>query len=117
MLPLLIALFLISYALMATLVVEQGLTIENQRSLIQSLFNDSNELSHMKTKQQKQRADAQAQAAAKDHSQVQTPSSQDTPRDHAKKSHSAGKLRKPLPEKPPTSGSDTADERRVVLRI
>ena len=44
LLPLLVVLFLISYGLLALLVVEQGRTIENQRSLIQQLFSDSAEL-------------------------------------------------------------------------
>ncbi|HMH01252.1 MAG TPA: hypothetical protein VK555_07545, partial [Terriglobales bacterium] len=49
MLPLLTVLFLISYALMATLVVEQGRTIDSQRFLIKQLFRDSSELTGMKT--------------------------------------------------------------------
>ena len=116
MLPVLVALFLISYARMATLVVEQGKTIENQRALIQSLFHDSNQLNHMKgTKDKKQHADAQAQAPVKDRSQAQTPSSQDTLQ--AKKEQSSSRLRKSVPEKPPSGVSDAADERRTVLRI
>lgn len=77
LLPVLIVLFLISYGLMALLVVEQGRTIDSQRNLIRSLFDDSTQLTQMKGKAfQKQHAEAQAQAQAKAHSQAQTPSTQ-----------------------------------------
>ena len=50
MLPLLTALFLISYGLMTLLIVEQGSTIQSQRTLIQQLLGDSTELSALKGK-------------------------------------------------------------------
>ncbi len=114
MLPVFIVLFLVSYGLMTLLVVEQGRTIENQRSLIQSLFDDSSKLAQLRSKAQQ--AQAQAQAAAKAHSQAQTPSTQDNPRAHAKNDPNVGKLRKP-PQKPPTDTATMEDERRSVLRI
>src|ERR1700745_3150715 len=49
-LPLLTALFCLSYALMTMLIVEQGSTIESQRALIRELFRDSTELSAVKMK-------------------------------------------------------------------
>jgi hypothetical protein len=118
MLPLLTVLFLISYALMATLVVEQGRTIDSQRFLIKQLFRDSSELTGMKTSLfQKQRAQAQAQAEANAHSQAQPPSSQATPRDNAKSNRNPGKLRRPAPLRPPRNTSDVADERRALFSI
>ena len=48
MLPLLTVLFLVSYALMTMLIIEQGQTIESQRVLIRELFRDSTELSSIK---------------------------------------------------------------------
>lgn len=51
-LPLLTVLFLLSYGLMTMLIVEQGRTIESQRSLIRQLFRDSQELSAVKKAQQ-----------------------------------------------------------------
>jgi hypothetical protein len=118
MLPLLTVLFLISYALMATLVVEQGRTIDSQRCLIKQLFRDSSELTGMKTSLfQKQRAQAQAQAEANAHSQAQAPSSQATPRDNAKSNRNPGKLRRPAPLRPPRNTSDVADERRALFSI
>jgi len=118
LLPVLVVLFLVSYGLMSLLVVEQGRTIDNQRSLIQSLLDDSNQLSQLKGKaSQQQHAAAQAQAEAKTHSQAQNPSTQAKPRDNAKDNHNTGKLRKPFPQKPPVGTADNTDERRTVLTI
>src|SRR5207245_8006715 len=116
LLPLLTVLFLISYGLLALLVVEQGRTIDTQRYLINELFSDSNQLTALKGKTfQKQHAEGQAQAEAKDHSQAQTPSSQGTPRGKAKSDRKAGKLRRPVPQKPPKDAPDTADDRRTLI--
>jgi hypothetical protein len=122
MLPVLVVLFLFSWGLMASLIMEQGRTIQSQRGLIQSLFQDSSQLSHMKGEAfQKQRAAAQAQAAAAAHSQVQTPSTQDKTQNQASqnqaKSQSSGKLRKRVPFQPPTDAVTMADERRTVMII
>ena len=118
MLPILTVLFLISYGLMAMLVVEQGRTIDSQRFLIKDLFRDSTELTGLKISSlQKQRAQAQAQAEANAHSQAQAPSSQVTPRDNAKSNRNPGKLRRPAPLRPPRNTSDVADERRALFYI
>jgi cytoskeletal protein RodZ len=61
-LPVLVVLFLISYGLMTMLIVEQGRTIENQRTLIHELFKDASELSAAKTKAQEQHVADQALA-------------------------------------------------------
>jgi hypothetical protein len=108
MLPILIVLFLISYGLMALLVVEQGRTIDNQRGLIRELFGDSSALNTMKNNAL-QKHNAQAHAKA--------PSSQVPSQDSTKSGQTAGKLRKPVPQKPPTVTSDTADSRRMVVTI
>jgi hypothetical protein len=66
-LPLLILLFLISYGLMTMLIVEQGQTIESQRTLIRDLFRDSTELSSIKGVIRQERAQspsAKSQAPA-----------------------------------------------------
>jgi len=118
LLPVLVVLFVISYSLLALLVVEQGRTIEIQRSLIRTLFTDSAQLTSLKGKIfQKQRADAQAQAEAHANSQAKTPSSQATPQDQPKSKGSAGKVGKPAPQKPPRPASDLADERRALISI
>jgi len=116
-LPILVFLFFVCWGLMSLLIVEQGRTIESQRTLIRSLFEDSSQLSHLKGEaSQKQRAQAQAQAEAKAHSQSQSPSTQDKPRDQAKNSGSH-KPHKPVPQKPPTDTATSEDERRNVLTI
>jgi len=116
MLPVFVGLFVVAYSMMTMLIVEQGRTIQAQRSLIQALFSDSNELSHLKGKLfQKQRAEAQAQAKANAHSQVQDPSSQN--KVHGKTDQPAGKARKPAPPKPPTDATTLDDVRRVLVSI
>jgi hypothetical protein len=138
LLPVLIVLFLISYGLMSLLAVEQDRTIASQRWLIRSLLSDSSELSSLKGKMiQKQYAEAQAQAKAGSRSQAQTPLAQtpstrvpmtqspltqaplnqDTPRGNAQSSHSGGKSRKAIPQKPPLGISDIVDGRRIVKTI
>jgi hypothetical protein len=132
LLPVLIVLFLVSYGLMTMLVVEQARTIDSQRSLISLLFDDSVQLSGIKSKAiQKQNAEARARAQAEaqsrakapsakvsppQDSQVQTPASQATPSGNAK-NHASGKLRRKLPLKPPRDAADESDERRMVLSI
>jgi cell division protein FtsN len=128
MLPVLTVLFLVSYGLMALLVVEQGRTIDSQRNLIRQLFSDSTELSAMKGSAiQKHNAEAKVQAEANARSQAQAPSSQapssqaqssqGTPRDNAKSDRKVGKARRPNPLKPPKFTSDEADERRALISI
>ena len=78
-LPLLTVLFLVSYALMTMLIVEQGRTIDSQRVLIRDLFRDSTELSAVKQKAAQdsaQAAAAQHQAPATQNSSSQAPSAQ-----------------------------------------
>jgi hypothetical protein len=116
-LPILVVLFLVSYGLMATLVVEQGRTIENQRGLIQVLFRDSAQLTALKAHDlQKERAEAQARAQS-DRSQAKTPSTQATPGDNAKTERNQGKVRRRSPFSPPTDTSDVVDARRALISI
>ena len=77
MLPVLTVLFLISYGLMTMLIVEQGSTIESQRTLIRELFRDSKELAAVKTRsvQDQKIADPQQRALTQAPSH-QTPSTQ-----------------------------------------
>lgn len=111
MLPLLVVLFMISYGLMTMLIVEQGRTIDTQRFLIKQLFSDSAQLSAMKGDAQQK----QNQAKARAHGQL--PPSQAAPAGKAKSSHSSNKLTQPQSLKPPTTASDSADERRNLETI
>jgi hypothetical protein len=118
LLPILTVLFLISYGLMTLLIVEQGTTIQSQRTLIQQLLGDSTELSALKGKgiQQSEQVPTVAPSVqAQQNQAVETPSTQATPSD---KHHSAqNKARRPMPEKPPVPASDIADARRTLMSI
>ena len=117
MLPLLVILFLVSYGLMALLVVEQSKTIDSQRALIQQLFSDSTQLSAMKGKAFQEKwahdhphAKTQAPAAA-------APQAPSTPVMPEAGNKSAAKFRKPVPPKPSQEGQEMADERRSLKTI
>lgn len=104
MLPVLVVLFLVSYGLLAVLVVEQDRTITAQRSLINQLFSDSLELTAMKGK-------FGVQIGSGKHS-AQAPSSQVAPKEKSK-----AKSVKPAPLHPPKDASDTVDVRRSMHTI
>jgi len=77
--PLLVILFLVSYGLLTTLVVEQGRTIDSQRSLIHLLFNDSFHLSALKKELRKNLVPSMAQETeASSNRQANAPSSQNS---------------------------------------
>jgi hypothetical protein len=119
MLPLLIVLFLVSYGLLTLLVVEQGRTIDAQRYLIRQLFQDSTRLSALQGQavlKQHAKAEAKAKAKAQAEAGSKTPSSQAVPQEEASRKPS-GKVRRPLPQKPPEDASEPADERRTLLSI
>lgn len=135
MLPLLVVLFLISYGLMAMLIVEQGSTIESQRGLIRELFHDSTELSAAKGKAivDKNAAQRRAQTQAPNAKSqtpstptpstqapsLQTPSTQDPSTQVAPQRRTQahpGRVQKALP--PPTRPpADLADDRRALITI
>jgi FtsP/CotA-like multicopper oxidase with cupredoxin domain len=118
MLPILTALFLISYGLMTLLIVEQGSTIQSQRTLIQQLLGDSTQLSALKGKAIHQQAQApKAQADVQKSSPVQAPSTQAVPSEKASTAHNHGKVQRPMPEKPPVPASDIGDARRTLMSI
>lgn len=127
MLPVLVVLFLVSYGLMTLLIVEQGSTIQSQRTMIRQLLGDSQELSAMKA--QAVRAEALSRQA-QDKNQAQTPSAQapstqapskDAPVTQAAPSGKAraegGKAQRPMPPRPPKNASEMVDARRNLLSI
>jgi hypothetical protein len=116
MLPILTALFILSYGLMTLLIVEQGSTIESQRNLIRQLFTDSTELSALKGKAIAQASAPKPKANAQASAPVQAPSTQAVPSEKAStaKNH---KAQRPLPEKPPVPAADIADARRTLMSI
>jgi len=127
MLPVLVVLFLISYGLMTLLIVEQGTTIQAQRSLIQQLLGDSTELSKLKVQAKQAQQTAEAKAAAEqpqaEPAQAQTdpevraPSPQAAPAEKTHVANKGGKVKRPEPERPPMPASDIADVRRSLKSI
>ena len=105
MLPFLIVLFLISYGLLALLVVEQDRTITNQRSLINQIMGDSLELTALKGKLSQQHGM---------HPKGQPAAPQAGPQIDGKGSM---KQRKLVPLKPPADAADTPDSRRTPVSI
>jgi len=116
-LPLLTVLFLISYGLMTMLIVEQGQTIESQRTLIRELFRDSKELSAVKLEAHRQGSPAPHKIAP------QNPSTQ-APAKKAPSSQAGsqtGTRNRPVQQKPFRTPSkpatDLADSSRALLTI
>lgn len=132
LLPLLTVLFVVSYSLMTMLIVEEGQTIESQRSLIRELFRDSTELSAAKMKAQQELQNppsVQTQApatqipsfqdrAAKNPSTQapthQAPSSQAGPQQRAEQSAATKKPQLRMPSKPE---ADLIDDVRTLITI
>jgi hypothetical protein len=147
MLPLLVALFLISYFLLTALVVFQDRTIASQRGLIHLLFKDNLHLSAMKVGVHKNPAARSNQVQAPASAAKQTPSSQTpsaqvpstqvpsnqvsamqapsvqvpviqaTPQASAKSGRNSRKAQKAAPALPPVEITDPSDMRRVSISI
>jgi uncharacterized membrane protein len=133
-LPLLTVLFLLSYGLMTMLIVEQGSTIESQRTLIRELFRDSTELSALKQRAQaaarvmagEQPATAapspKAQAPVTQNQPSQVPSTQ-APTQQAPSTQAAPQhqkqTQKPKPQfqTPSRPAADMSDDRRALITI
>jgi hypothetical protein len=127
-LPILTVLFMISYALMTMLIVEQGQTIESQRALIRELFRDSTELSAAKMKALEEKNQTLAKNPSSQNPSTQAPSSQapsiQAPMRQAPSSQPGPQQRaqnrvKPkadfqMPSKP---AADLADHRRSLITI
>jgi len=125
-LPLLTVLFCVSYALMTMLIVEQGSTIESQRTLIKELLRDSTELSATKMKAiQNQRA-AQAHNQSGPQTSTQNPSTQapstqaqanQAPSSQAAPQQRAKNQNQKQFEVPSRPASDLSDSRRALIKI
>ena len=122
-LPLLTVLFLISYALMTMLIVEQGQTIESQRSLIRELLRDSKELSAAKATANQQKSTEAPLSARPQQTIPQNPSTQapntKTPSSQAGSQlsvHDPAAQQKPF-HMPPKLASDVGDNSRVLVTI
>jgi hypothetical protein len=132
LLPLLTVLFVISYGLMTMLIVEQGQTIESQRSLIRELFRDSTELSAAKMKAQQELRNPPSVQTQTPATQIpsfqnrvaknpstqaptrQAPSSQAGPQQRAENSAATKKPQFRMPSKPE---ADLIDDVRTLITI
>jgi hypothetical protein len=122
-LPLLTVLFLISYGLMTMLIVEQGQTIDSQRTLIRELFRDSTELSAVKMKAHESAQAVQSQTSALPNQALQNPSTQ-APAKKTPSTQADSQVRPHNPAAKPKSfrmpsrpASDLADSARALITI
>ena len=119
LLPLLIVLFLVSYAILAMLVLEQGRTIESQRSLLREMLKDSNQLAALKSK----RANAEAKrsqdkpAAEAEQKGPDSGNSVAAPKGAGKDAKRSGKSSRTLKEIPQKPAADLEDVRRSTRVI
>jgi hypothetical protein len=122
LLPLLIILFVFSYGILTLLVVEQGRTIEAQRSLLREMLKDSSQLATLKDKiargvvvQSTDRKTAQTDqkdaAASGSGGPTVAPK---VPAKEAKKPGKSARIKKEAPEKP---AADLQDVRRSTREI
>jgi hypothetical protein len=105
--PVLVVLFVFSYAILTTLVVEQGRTIESQRALIREMLQDSNQLAALKGQMAQDKA-------KKTQSKTEAPdpaTEQQQPTGPAASGKPAGKAMKDIPQRPE---SDLQDIRRMT---
>ncbi len=132
LLPLLTVVFIISYALMTMLIVEQGGVIQQQRNLIQVLQGDSTELWAIKGKAVVEKASRDAENAKKyantpgAHNQnpsnqapsTQAPTTQVPPSQGPQRSQTrGGKQARQHIQLPPVPASDLGDQRRVLITL
>jgi hypothetical protein len=107
LLPLLILLFLVSYSILTLLVIEQGRTIESQRSLLREMLKDSTQLAELKGKLARQEAQ-QTQVGQPE----QTPAQAQTQPEQ--KEPAAGKTPAPSPDKAAKRPGKSAHSLRIV---
>ena len=115
MLPILVVLFVFSYALLTMLVFEQGQTIESQRGLIREMLKDSTQLAALKTKiardeNQHSQTKPSAPAIAKDAGNAAQKNSNKDPMH-------PGKSTRTMKQAPGKPASDLEDVRRSTRVI
>jgi hypothetical protein len=118
LLPLLVVLFIVSYAILTLLVVEQGRTIEAQRSLVREMLKDSTQLAALKGKLASEAKQSQDKAAAEaEEKEPGSGNSTATPKRHDKDPKRPGQSARPhkvIPQKP---AADLEDVRRSTRAI
>ena len=123
LLPLLIVLFLISYGILTLLVVEQGHTIEAQRSLLREMLKDSTQLARLKDKlarevvvesHDKPATQTERKEAVAGTSPSIAPKAPNAPNKDVKRPGKSARIKKESPEKP---AADLQDVRRFTRVI
>jgi hypothetical protein len=119
MLPLLIVLFLVSYAILTLLVVEQGRTIESQRTLLREMLKDSTQLAALKSKlANTESKQSQNKAAAKaEQKEPDSGNSATAPKKADKDPKRPGKSARSLKQIPQKPAADLEDVRRSTRII
>ena len=120
LLPLLVVLFVVSYGILTLLVVEQGQTIEAQRSLLKEMLKDSTQLATLKDKlaranvtptHDKPAAQTEQKAAVAGSAPSVAPKA---PGKDAKRPSKSARIRKEAPEKPAADLQDVRRSTRVI---
>jgi hypothetical protein len=123
LLPLLIILFLFSYGILTLLVVEQGHTIEAQRSLLREMLKDSTQLATLKDKlardvavgsHDKSAAQTEQKEAVAGTSPIIAPKAPNVPNKDAKRPSKSARIKKESPEKPAADLQDVRRSTRVI---
>jgi len=120
MLPILVVLFVFSYAILTMLVYEQGQTIESQRSMIREMLQDSTQLAALKSKlarDDSQRLHGKAQAASGPSASAEQHKNSASPKAGGKDGKRPGKSARSLKEAPGRPPSDMQDVRRSTRVI
>jgi hypothetical protein len=120
LLPLLVVLFLISYGILTLLVVEQGKTIEAQRSLLREMLKDSQQLATLKDRLAREvpvQSHDKATASTEQKQAVSGSSTSSAPKAPGKETKRPGKsaqIKKEAPEKPAADLQDVRRSTRVI---
>lgn len=121
LLPLLVVLFIVSYGILTMLVVEQGRTIEAQRTLLREMLKDSTQLAELKgtlARGEYERSHGKPAAEAQRKGTDPGSAGKAAPKAPGKETKRHGKpsrsMRKEVPEKP---AADLQDVRRSTRSI
>jgi hypothetical protein len=117
LLPVLVVLFIFSYAILTALVFEQGKTIESQRGLIKEMLKDSTQLAELKGKiarEESLRAQQKSSQGAGPFAPTQRPPSTADPKNSSKDGKVNGKPAHVTKEAPRKPASDLEDVRRLT---
>lgn len=117
LLPILVVLFVFSYAILTMLVFEQGQTIESQRGLIHEMLQDSTQLAALKGKLARDDAKHSQEKTAAPVGQQESGGAAAMPKTSDKDPKHTGKTARSMKEAPGKPASDLEDVRRSTRII